>query len=127
MKIPIANPNHSDIISVFLYLLEGDACFFGLLPALVGGMILRVGVQNVLGTARDTLGNATGSIVIGALGMGVEYFLPLSFHDGPIHLLVVIGAACGGGLIAAGLLALAGRRDYLDWRQVHMALRQKFE
>jgi hypothetical protein len=72
-----------------------------LLLGLVGVVFLRHGVQTLRGTQRDTLGAGIFSIVVGLL-----------FGTNPVQ-----GGLAGLALIAAGILALVGRRDYLAWRQ----------
>lgn len=95
---------------------QGDAepnVFVAVFVALFGAAFLHVGVQSVRGTARDTLGNGIGSIVFG-LFSGLSALGTLAagqFVQFGINLLA------GGGLLAAGILALIGRSDYKVWRK----------
>ncbi len=79
---------------------------------LIGAAFLFVGVQSVRGTARDTLGNGVGSIILGLLGLGgVALYASLG------QFIPAGGAAVGGGLLlTAGVLALVGRSPYKLWR-----------
>jgi hypothetical protein len=80
--------------------------------AFIGGAFLFVGVQSVRGTAADTLGNGIGSIILGALLLLVTMFaLMFDPVTGGVYLL------SGGGLVAAGVLALVGRADYNLWKR----------
>jgi hypothetical protein len=90
----------------------GGACG-GLILGLFGAVFLHVGVQSVRGTARDTLGNGIGSILFGLLNMGAGV---LQVAGGQI-LQAGLAFVPGAGLIAAGVLALVGRRDYKAWRR----------
>jgi hypothetical protein len=107
--------------------------------ALFGIAFVFVGVQSVKGTAKDTLGNGIGSLVIGVLNAGVGALMligGLALSSGAVAappqaagqpamqqlgLIAVIGGAvsifAGLGLILAGVLALMGRTDYKVYRR----------
>ena len=98
----------------------GGACC----PALFAFAFLYCGYQTVTGTAKDTRGNAGGSILFGMLQVLVAGFIGFGgFGAGnpqqPAEVVVVAGVVglMGGSLILAGILALAGRTDYLEWRE----------
>jgi hypothetical protein len=95
----------------------------GALMALFGGAFVYVGVQSVRGTAADTLGNGIGSIVFGLLNLGVGFLLvvsqPQTVIAGGINCLV------GVALFLAGILALAGRGPYRDWREANLPQRRR--
>jgi hypothetical protein len=95
-----------------------------------------VGMQSVKGTAKDTLGNGIGSIIIGALyatGGAVVLVLGLGMYalisqgkatapnaDQAALIVTVTGGVLlvsGLGLILAGTLALMGRADYKEYRR----------
>ena len=109
----------------------------GIVGILFGIAFLFVGVQSIKGTAKDTLGNGIGSIVIGALNAGVGVFAiigglalssVLAARTAPAPgqvtsdvalVLIVAGAVnilSGVGLIVAGTLALMGRAEYKAYR-----------
>lgn len=83
-----------------------------LAPVVLGIGFLFVGVQTVRGRARDTLFSGLGAIVIGLLP-----FL-LAFNSLTLGLLRLLD---GGTLLAAGILALLGRREYKAWRAARKA------
>jgi hypothetical protein len=91
-----------------------------LFMALFGVVFLLVGIQNVNGTAKDTLGNAIGSIIFAALEFGIAVVTIVgtaAIGNLPIGLIVAGIYGFGGmGLLLAGILALLGRRQYLAWR-----------
>ena len=103
----------------------------GIVGILFGIAFLFVGVQSIKGTAKDTLGNGIGSIVIGALNAGVGVFaiigglalysvLAASAAPAPVALVLIVAGAVnilsGVGLIVAGTLALMGRAEYKAYR-----------
>jgi hypothetical protein len=109
-----------------------------ILPFLFGVAFIVVGRQTIRGTARDTLGNAIGSLVLGigplvcgfgaiASGLAVAN-VPVNVQGkdvadlkANVGLLVVLGIVnilSGLGLMTAGALALIGRKDYRDWRRL---------
>jgi hypothetical protein len=93
--------------------------------AMCGGLIfgpafLFVGVQSARGTAKDTLGNGIGSLVFGLLAAGGGMALLLASP-----LAAVINFFCALGLLAAGVLALVGRTDYLDWHREQKRARRR--
>jgi hypothetical protein len=98
----------------------GGLCL-GLVIGLIGGAFIFVGIQTVLGTARDTLGNGIGSIVFGVLngGHGLGYALTREY------LLSAVSFLCGVGLLTAGVLALVGRDRYKEWRRARRPRRRK--
>jgi hypothetical protein len=91
----------------------------GMLTSLAGGGFIHAGRQTLKGAARDTLGNGVGSLffALGGLGLSALAFggsvRPLNWAE--IAVASFIGI-CALGLLAAGLLALAGRRSYCVWR-----------
>jgi hypothetical protein len=88
--------------------------------ALFAAAFLYVGVQTLRGTARDTLGNSIGSIAFGLLNIcgGVVNFTANQALNG------VVGLACGGALLLAGVLGLAVRGQYKDWRLAQKPLQK---
>ncbi len=86
------------------------------------------GYQTVKGIATDTRGNSAGSILFGMFQMLAAGFLAFGgFGNGPqrapggeamLFVAAIVGFM-GGSLILAGLLGLAGRADYLEWREIH--------
>jgi hypothetical protein len=105
----------------------GGAVCGMLFAGLIGGVFIHVGIQTVSATAKDTLGNGIGSILIGvflglcALGIMVAAELTgwrrrggdLRTQD-VIIAVVNLLAACG--LVVAGVLALVGRDGYRAYR-----------
>lgn len=106
----------------------------GACGALIGVVFLACGYQTVTGTAKDTRGNGIGSIVFGllqllvggaiaVLGVGGANANPGNPANGGPPLagvMLITGAvvaAMGVAMITAGVLALVGRRAYLDWRR----------
>jgi hypothetical protein len=90
----------------------GGLCM-GLFIGLIGGAFIFVGVQTILGSARDTLGNGIGSIIFGVLngGAGLGQALTKEYFQSAVSFL------CGVGLLTAGVLALVGRDGYKRWRR----------
>jgi hypothetical protein len=85
----------------------------GLFLGAFGAAFILVGVQSVRGTAPGTLGNGIGSIGFGLFN--IVYGMTLA-DDG--HLIQSGIALIGGaGLLAAGVLALVGRGQYMAWRR----------
>jgi hypothetical protein len=90
---------------------------------LIAGAFIFVGIQTVRGTAKDTLGNAIGSILLGALYAGVGLLVLVigsaTGRAGAPELLVggIFAGLFGACLIGAGVLALVGRAEYKAWRQ----------
>jgi hypothetical protein len=93
----------------------------GLFFGLIGAAFIFVGVQSVLGTARDTIGNGIGSIIFGVLngGAGLGQILTLQYIQS------VVSFLCGVGLLAAGVLALVGRNQYKAWRRARRPRRRR--
>jgi hypothetical protein len=98
-----------------------------LLAALFGGVFIHVGLQSLQGTARDTLGNGVGSIIIGFLNLGGGVMVALAglAAGGPalvVGMITGIISLLGGiGLVVAGILALANRTQYKAWRKAKKA------
>ncbi len=104
----------------------GFCCCFA---TLFGIAFIEGGFRSVKGTAEDTLGIAICSLLFGLLQVGfVALFVlaallagsPTPINQGPASPEFIasgISSAVGLGLIAAGVLALAGRQDYLAWRR----------
>jgi len=93
----------------------------GLFIGLIGGAFIFVGIQSVLGSARDTLGNGIGSIIFGVLngGAGMGQILTREYFQSAISFL------CGVGLLTAGVLALVGREQYKAWRRAQRPRRRR--
>jgi hypothetical protein len=93
----------------------------GLFIGLIGAAFIFVGVQTILGTARDTVGNGIGSIIFGVLngGAGLGYVLTREYFQS------VVSFLCGVGLLAAGVLALVGRNQYKEWRRSRRPRRRR--
>jgi hypothetical protein len=113
----------------------GGACS-AILVGLFAAAFIFVGVQSINGTARDTLGNAIGSLVFGVLNMGwgvvvAGFGAMLSGRQGDMSVVAVllggIGMVAGGALTVAGILALVGRGQYRAWRQAQKARRLRDE
>ncbi len=81
---------------------------------LIAVAFLFVGVQSVRGTARDTLGNGVGSIILALLQFGGAAYYGLQLNN-----VVQAAVASVGGvlLLTAGVLALVGRSTYRDWKR----------
>jgi hypothetical protein len=84
-----------------------------------------VGYQTVTGTAKDTLGNAIGSLGLGLCAAGILALLLVGRQfigqQQNLDQGALLGALIGAGLstailLVAGVLALAGRADYRAWR-----------
>jgi hypothetical protein len=89
------------------------ATCFGMFQALIGLVFIHVGLQSVRGTARDTLGNGTGSLLFGLINLAQGGRVGMAGD-------FVLAGFCflfGVLLIGAGVLALAGRREYRQWRE----------
>lgn len=93
------------------------------LPSVLFGLfIVYLGVSVVLGWARDTKGRAVTSMILGIIvgGHGALTLLIMGVNAGGLGLGAVgflIGGCLGSGsLLTAGVLALVGRDQYLEWR-----------
>jgi hypothetical protein len=73
-----------------------------------------VGYQTLKGTAKDTLGNGIGSILLAGVGSWNSYG---SIMIGQFDLYAIISLLSVVALIVAGILALVGRADYKAWRE----------
>ncbi len=93
----------------------------GLFIGLIGGAFIFVGVQTILGSARDTLGNGIGSIIFGVLngGAGLGQVLTREYFHSAVSIL------CAVGLLTAGVLALVGRNPYKAWRRSRRPRRRR--
>jgi hypothetical protein len=91
---------------------------------LLAAAFIYAGVQTSRGKAPDTLGNARGSILLGAVYValaGLILVVGKSAEDAiNAVVLIIIG---GVPLVAAGVLALMGRQEYKAWRAAHTAAR----
>jgi hypothetical protein len=89
---------------------------------LIGLLIVYLGVSVALGWAQDTKGRAVTSLILGIIvgGHGALTLLIWGVNAGGLGLGAVaflIGVCLGSGsLLTAGVLALAGREQYLAWR-----------
>ena len=119
----------------------GSCCGFAVAMA-----FLLVGIQTVRGTAKDTRGNAIGSIffallqlAIGFIFVGVGaaamnqpaappgpgappaqgFLAGAGFEPGVAILVGVIVCVMGMTMMMAGVLALVGRKRYLEWREYY--------
>jgi hypothetical protein len=106
----------------------GTACCSGL----IGLAFVACGYQTVTGKAKDTLGNASGSICLGLLQLLGAALIGFGALDGrnpnqqkpppEVNLVIaVMVAVMGSILIVAGVLALAGRAGYREWRREYTA------
>jgi hypothetical protein len=106
------------------------------LALLFGIAFIFVGQQTLRGTAKDTFGNAIGSLFIGiaplvygfaTLVTGLEAAnMPadirnasLEIASANVELLIFVGAVyfvSGMGLLTAGTFAIIGRSEYRKWR-----------
>lgn len=76
---------------------------YAVVASLIGGMFVIAGMQTYRGRARDTLGNAVGSVYLGVL---------VDFGGGGMY-----GTMLGALMIGAGGMAFLGRRRYKAWRE----------
>lgn len=82
----------------------------GVFGLLISAVFLSVGISSIRGKAKDTLGNAIGSLVLGGLGLlGSIYLMTINPAVGVVTILFVLL------LVVAGILALIGRQGYRDW------------
>lgn len=95
----------------------------GVCAGLFGVAFLVVGIQSVRGTARDTMGNAIGSILFSLL----EFGLGLVYAFKEEYLQVVFTFFAGTGLMVAGILALVARDSYMAWRRDQRTRRRNKE
>ena len=111
----------------------GQSPISGCCPALFGIAFIYVGIQTVTGKAKDTLGNAIGSLIFGGLIATVCVLVLVLMNANP-------NAAAGmrfGGIeiaimlamsllyIVPGILALVGRRSYRAWKKYHAPVRRR--
>jgi hypothetical protein len=85
---------------------------------LVAVAFIVVGYQSFHGTAKDTLGNGAGSIILGLLAGAASVFMNRAPGN---DIELAVGMAFGLGLIFAGVLAIVGRTDYKRWRKFQKA------
>ena len=101
---------------------------------LISAVFLWVGLQTVRGQAKDTLGNAIGSMVFSLFYIGIGALMAVGgavigaagnqpgqpqVPEEVMMIALVAGVVClllGGMLLLAGILALVGRSQYKDWR-----------
>jgi hypothetical protein len=118
----------SAILSLFLnivpaaanpgQLIQGNPCLSacGLLLAIA---FLSMGGQTVRGTSRGVVENGICSVLLGLLNVAGAIFL----LAGAEHFVFIVVAALSGGLgvalLTAGILAVAGRNAYAEWRAAH--------
>src|SRR5947209_9773461 len=133
----------SNIVSLIMTVAQGGPLGANLCGTVVGlliaGAFLFVGFQTVKGTAKSTLGNGIGSLILGALQLACG---GLMLAGGGIIAAGGAGAGAGGPggagvpaglgtiamimgglvvlfgitLITAGILALMNKTAYEDWR-----------
>jgi hypothetical protein len=88
----------------------------------IGAAFVYVGLQTVRGQAKDTLVSGIGSMIFAVLNGGFGAFLlagPLAIAERARMVAAILGGVSlvgGIGLLAAGVLALVGRRGYKAWR-----------
>jgi hypothetical protein len=85
----------------------------GILLGPFAAAFVIVGVQTVTGIARGTGANAAGSIMFGVFAFALTVALAAREEFGQAS----VGLVAGCSLVAAGILALLGRKDYHAWRQ----------
>ena len=83
----------------------------GLFRLAVGGFFLHEAVAVFRGTIPSTVGLATGSVLFAAVFVGMALFLVQDDH----LIRRVIPCLAAAVLLAAGALALMGRRNYEAW------------
>ena len=78
-----------------------------MLYAIFAAAFIFVGIQSIVGAARDTLGNGVGSLVFGSSAIygSEQYSLGVGY------------VAFGIALFVAGVVALVGRSNYKKWRR----------
>ena len=107
-----------------MVVVAGSACLAGSREAgnvaagvaivLVGGPVLAVGIGTATGRAPGTLWGGVGSAALGVLAAG--YAASLCAKFGPAYPAVTTSGGLSVALLVPGVLAFAGRRDYLAWR-----------
>jgi hypothetical protein len=100
-----------------------DLFAFSVCVSPLSPVFLVLGIQTVRGAVRDTLGNGIGSLVFGLIFLILGVAAPGASSVGDAGLT----GLCASGLLVAGVLALAGRRDYKVWQAWHKALRAEPE
>jgi hypothetical protein len=101
-------------------LIAGFLAVAALGGALFGAAFIFEGVRSVRGTAPDTLRNGVASIFLGLLNLPLLILSLSRSHGGGLVNQVIeagIGSLAVVVLLAAGVLALVGRRKYQRWRQ----------
>ena len=104
----------------------------------IGIAFLSCGIQTVTGKAKDTMGNAIGSILLGGVlllaGLAIAVFGVMGNKAGgpgpgmPKEVMFIAGIIAGFlglFLVIAGIMALAGRSGYREWRQYHFPSRRR--
>ena len=78
-----------------------------------GSLLLYVGIESVIGKARDTLATGIGSLIYGGS------FVAAAVWYLQYALIIVAGVVlvCAIALLAAGVLALSGRARFKAWRR----------
>lgn len=84
--------------------------------ALFGGAFIFVGIQSITGTAPGTIANGIGSIIFGALVLGVGLLAGIGGGNVASLIIAPIEAAV---LVLAGVLAIQCDQPYKEWRYVH--------
>lgn len=82
------------------------------LQVLIGALLLTAGVQSLRGAARDMLIGGIGSLVFALLGSMITAMIV----GMRVYPMAEVHASVAVMLLAAGVLALAGRRRYKTWR-----------
>jgi hypothetical protein len=111
-------------VFVALNMAEGRGSVLGpvmcasLLVALFGGAFIWVGVQSITGTAPGVIGNAVGSIILGAVVFASGLAAGIG---GNVPWVIIITSIEAAVLILAGILALLCHNEYKEWRYVYKA------
>jgi hypothetical protein len=90
------------LVGLLAVALTSDFVIF--LTAIAMGLpFAYIGIRTIRGIAKDTIGNSLGSILIGAFGL---YSSDDKTGGGALFIM----------LIVVGMLALIGRKSYLEWQ-----------
>jgi hypothetical protein len=82
-----------------------------------------VGIRTTAGIARDTLASGSGSTLFGCIYLTTAVAVAVTAPLDKGSVLLELGAcsSVGAALFAAGILALAGRNAYREWRKATKA------
>lgn len=96
-------------------------CVFAALS--IGAGFIYIGVEAIRGNASDMLADGIGSLILGVLSVGsalLELQISTSARDFKLAIMLPC-LVMAGGFMAAGILALGGRKDYKAWRKAQQA------